>query len=210
MSSYWPIQKGGMNLWEGGGGCTTGTSAGGFQPLADVLHPLTAQLMKNTGTILANDSNAERLQSVVGNLHRLGVTNTVVSNCDGRQFPKVCLCLLWVSLPTLTYAYLELLHCFIVKPCSPETADTGGMSRAAKECVCCLVWRQEGGCGRVMDLSCLPSLLVLVLFCVPAYERNSKCTSACRCLEGSTVSCLMLLVVEQVSFPRILLSKPTK
>uniref|UniRef100_A0ACB8ERY5 rRNA (Cytosine-C5-)-methyltransferase nop2 n=2 Tax=Sphaerodactylus townsendi TaxID=933632 RepID=A0ACB8ERY5_9SAUR len=48
-----------------------------------------AQLMKNTGEILANDSNAERLHSVVGNLHRLGVTNTVVSHCDGRQFPKV-------------------------------------------------------------------------------------------------------------------------
>lgn len=46
--------------------------------------------MKNTGMILANDSNAERLRSVVGNLHRLGVTNAVVSNCDGRQFPKVC------------------------------------------------------------------------------------------------------------------------
>ncbi|KAF1660700.1 putative 28S rRNA (cytosine(4447)-C(5))-methyltransferase, partial [Aptenodytes patagonicus] len=54
-----------------------------------------AQLMKNTGMILANDSNAERLRSVVGNLHRLGVTNAVVSNCDGRQFPKVCSCLLW-------------------------------------------------------------------------------------------------------------------
>ncbi|KAL8202757.1 UNVERIFIED_CONTAM: rRNA (cytosine-C5-)-methyltransferase nop2, partial [Gekko kuhli] len=48
-----------------------------------------AQLMKNTGVILANDSNVERLQSVVGNLHRLGVTNVVVSRCDGRQFPKV-------------------------------------------------------------------------------------------------------------------------
>uniref|UniRef100_U3ERB0 Ribosomal RNA methyltransferase NOP2-like protein n=1 Tax=Micrurus fulvius TaxID=8637 RepID=U3ERB0_MICFL len=48
-----------------------------------------AQLMKNTGVILANDSNAERLHSVVGNLHRLGVTNSVVSHCDGRQFPKV-------------------------------------------------------------------------------------------------------------------------
>ncbi|XP_010220217.1 PREDICTED: probable 28S rRNA (cytosine(4447)-C(5))-methyltransferase [Tinamus guttatus] len=48
-----------------------------------------AQLMKNTGMILANDSNAERLRSVVGNLHRLGVTNAVVSNCDGRQFPRV-------------------------------------------------------------------------------------------------------------------------
>ncbi|NXS61849.1 NOP2 methyltransferase, partial [Brachypteracias leptosomus] len=54
-----------------------------------------AQLMKNTGMILANDSNAERLRSVVGNLHRLGVTNAVVSNCDGRQFPKVCSNLLY-------------------------------------------------------------------------------------------------------------------
>lgn len=49
----------------------------------------TAQLMKNTGVILANDANAERLKSVVGNLHRLGVTNTIISHYDGRQFPKV-------------------------------------------------------------------------------------------------------------------------
>ncbi|XP_040318595.1 28S rRNA (cytosine(4447)-C(5))-methyltransferase [Herpailurus yagouaroundi] len=48
-----------------------------------------AQLMKNTGLILANDANAERLKSVVGNLHRLGVTNTIISHYDGRQFPKV-------------------------------------------------------------------------------------------------------------------------
>ncbi|XP_059967750.1 probable 28S rRNA (cytosine(4447)-C(5))-methyltransferase isoform X2 [Mesoplodon densirostris] len=48
-----------------------------------------AQLMRNTGVILANDANAERLRSVVGNLHRLGVTNTVISHYDGRQFPKV-------------------------------------------------------------------------------------------------------------------------
>uniref|UniRef100_A0A6I8PHK4 NOP2 nucleolar protein n=1 Tax=Ornithorhynchus anatinus TaxID=9258 RepID=A0A6I8PHK4_ORNAN len=48
-----------------------------------------AQLMKNTGVILANDANAERLKSVVGNLHRLGVTNAIVSHYDGRQFPEV-------------------------------------------------------------------------------------------------------------------------
>ncbi|XP_068179586.1 28S rRNA (cytosine(4447)-C(5))-methyltransferase [Antennarius striatus] len=48
-----------------------------------------AQLMRNTGVIVANDANADRLKSVVGNVHRLGVTNTVVCNYDGRQFPKV-------------------------------------------------------------------------------------------------------------------------
>ncbi|XP_039661176.1 probable 28S rRNA (cytosine(4447)-C(5))-methyltransferase [Perca fluviatilis] len=48
-----------------------------------------AQLMRNTGTIVANDANADRLKSVVGNVHRLGVTNTVICNYDGRQFPKV-------------------------------------------------------------------------------------------------------------------------
>ncbi|KAM9323744.1 28S rRNA (cytosine(4447)-C(5))-methyltransferase [Gastrophryne carolinensis] len=48
-----------------------------------------AQLMKNTGMIVANDMNAERLRSVVGNLHRLGVTNCIISNYDGRQIPKV-------------------------------------------------------------------------------------------------------------------------
>lgn len=48
-----------------------------------------AQLMRNTGVIVANDANADRLKSVVGNIHRLGVTNSVVCNYDGRQFPKV-------------------------------------------------------------------------------------------------------------------------
>ncbi|KAG7263284.1 hypothetical protein CRUP_037808, partial [Coryphaenoides rupestris] len=41
------------------------------------------------GTIVANDANVDRLKSVVGNIHRLGVTNTVICNYDGREFPKV-------------------------------------------------------------------------------------------------------------------------
>lgn len=45
-------------------------------------------LMKNTGMLFANDANADRIKGLVGNIHRCGVTNTVVSNEDGRSFPK--------------------------------------------------------------------------------------------------------------------------
>nr|CAG4650194.1 EOG090X07AW [Sida crystallina] len=48
-----------------------------------------AALMKNTGMLFANDSNAERAKAIVGNLHRLGVTNSVVMCYDGRQLPSV-------------------------------------------------------------------------------------------------------------------------
>lgn len=57
--------------------------------------PSAAQLMRNTGVIVANDFNADRLKSVVGNIHRLGVTNSVISNYDGRQFPKVTVAHMW-------------------------------------------------------------------------------------------------------------------
>ena len=48
-----------------------------------------AALMRNTGTLFANDANKDRCKAVVGNLHRLGVTNTVVCSHDGRQIKKV-------------------------------------------------------------------------------------------------------------------------
>ncbi|RIB15959.1 NOL1/NOP2/sun family putative RNA met [Gigaspora rosea] len=48
-----------------------------------------AALMKNTGLIFANDANKERIKSLVSNIHRLGVKNTVVCNYDGREFPTV-------------------------------------------------------------------------------------------------------------------------
>ena len=48
-----------------------------------------ASLMKNTGILFANDSQKERLTSVIGNIHRLGITNTVVSCFDGRYFSKL-------------------------------------------------------------------------------------------------------------------------
>lgn len=44
-----------------------------------------AQLMKNTGVLVANDIRADRLKSLYFNLHRLGVKNTVITNYDGRK-----------------------------------------------------------------------------------------------------------------------------
>jgi 25S rRNA (cytosine2870-C5)-methyltransferase len=48
-----------------------------------------ASLMKNTGVLVANDVNKDRLNSVVGNLHRLGISNTIVCNLDARKIGEV-------------------------------------------------------------------------------------------------------------------------
>uniref|UniRef100_A0A914HY12 SAM-dependent MTase RsmB/NOP-type domain-containing protein n=1 Tax=Globodera rostochiensis TaxID=31243 RepID=A0A914HY12_GLORO len=48
-----------------------------------------ASLMRNTGVLFANDANAARLKAVIGNLHRMGVNNSVVSNLDGQEFAKI-------------------------------------------------------------------------------------------------------------------------
>ncbi len=48
-----------------------------------------AALMKNTGLVVANDINRDRTKAVVGNLHRLGIKNSIVCNYDGRKFTQV-------------------------------------------------------------------------------------------------------------------------
>jgi ribosomal RNA methyltransferase Nop2 len=48
-----------------------------------------ASIMKNTGVLFANDSNADRVKAVVGNFHRLGIVNSVITNLDARKFPAV-------------------------------------------------------------------------------------------------------------------------
>ncbi|XP_055532799.1 probable 28S rRNA (cytosine(4447)-C(5))-methyltransferase [Wyeomyia smithii] len=48
-----------------------------------------AALMKNTGVLFANDINKERLQAVVGNFHRLGIQNAIVTNIDGTKYNQV-------------------------------------------------------------------------------------------------------------------------
>lgn len=47
-----------------------------------------AAMMKNTGFIMANDPNKARAKGLIGNIHRLGARNVVVSNYDAREFPK--------------------------------------------------------------------------------------------------------------------------
>jgi len=51
-----------------------------------------AALMRNTGMLVANDVNPDRVKALFGNFHRMGITNTVISSLDGRKFPKMMPC----------------------------------------------------------------------------------------------------------------------
>lgn len=48
-----------------------------------------AAIMKNTGVLFSNDANRDRIKAVVGNFHRLGVVNSVVSHEDGCKFANI-------------------------------------------------------------------------------------------------------------------------
>ncbi|KAK1861123.1 hypothetical protein I4F81_003707 [Pyropia yezoensis] len=48
-----------------------------------------AAVMRNTGVLVTNDAKRERLKSLVANIHRLGVKNSVVSHYDGRSLPAL-------------------------------------------------------------------------------------------------------------------------
>lgn len=46
-------------------------------------------LMRNTGCVIANDASKVRAKGLIGNIHRLGCKNTIVTNLDARTaFPK--------------------------------------------------------------------------------------------------------------------------
>lgn len=48
-----------------------------------------AALMKNTGVLFSNDANRDRIKAVVGNFHRLGIMNAVVSCEDGTKYKSI-------------------------------------------------------------------------------------------------------------------------
>jgi ribosomal RNA methyltransferase Nop2 len=45
-------------------------------------------LMRNSGILVANDANKDRARAIIANTHRLGLTNTIVTNLDGRHFSE--------------------------------------------------------------------------------------------------------------------------
>ncbi len=56
-----------------------------------------AELMRNRGTVVANDVSFQRLKSLAGNIERLGITNIIITRKDarrgrfGRKFHRILL-----------------------------------------------------------------------------------------------------------------------
>ena len=48
-----------------------------------------AAIMKNTGVLFSNDANSDRIKAVVGNFHRLGMVNAVISCEDGCKYGSI-------------------------------------------------------------------------------------------------------------------------
>ena len=48
-----------------------------------------AQLMKNKGVLIANDIQKDRTKALYANCQRLGVTNVIITNYDGKKMPGV-------------------------------------------------------------------------------------------------------------------------
>jgi len=46
-------------------------------------------LMGNTGEVWANDSSRGRIKGLGGNIARLGCRNVIITNVDGREYPKI-------------------------------------------------------------------------------------------------------------------------
>lgn len=47
-----------------------------------------AAIMKNTGVLFSNDLNRDRIHAIIGNFHRMGIVNSVVTSINGIEFKK--------------------------------------------------------------------------------------------------------------------------
>ena len=48
-----------------------------------------AEIMKNSGLIVANDKSLSRIKSLVTNIHRMGIKNSIITSLDGSILPFV-------------------------------------------------------------------------------------------------------------------------
>lgn len=72
-----------------------------------------ASLMRNTGCLIANDVNRDRLDSVIGNLHRMGITNSIVVNLDARKISEVKKIFLFFAILLFSMPKLSKKHFYV-------------------------------------------------------------------------------------------------
>ncbi len=126
-----------------------------------------AGLLGTEGTVIANDVNLGRLTALRSNADRLGVSNAIVTNRDGRQF----------SLKRFDVDAVD--HVLVDAPCSGEgTIRKGGPQSAAdQQMIGGLVPVQEALLRRAIAMT-RPGGTVVYSTCTFAPEENERVLDA--------------------------------
>jgi NOL1/NOP2/sun family putative RNA methylase len=118
-----------------------------------------AELMGNTGLIVANDVTPKRLRALLANLSRIGVVNTIVTQWDGRNYPDLG---------------IEFDKALIDAPCSAEGRARGNpdLKQGANiNFIRSISGTQKGLLRRVLELV-KPGGIVVYATCTFAPEEN--------------------------------------